>query len=87
MYGLRLRHYKMACNRCDGCLGKGKVLGLGCLQVECKACAGVGYVAVVEELVIEAPLVKKPIVKQNKKKSWPKKEKSLSGDQASILKS
>ena len=41
----------MACNRCESCLGKGKVLGLGCLQAECSACAGVGYIAVIEEPV------------------------------------
>jgi hypothetical protein len=76
----------MACDRCECCKGRGKVVGLGCMERECNTCAGVGYIAVVGEPVIEGPLVKKSIVKQNKKKSWPKKEKSLSGDQASILK-
>lgn len=41
----------MACNRCDACMGRGKLVGLGSMQKECQACAGVGYIAVVEEPV------------------------------------
>ena len=41
----------MACNRCESCKGQGKVVGLGCMQKECPACAGVGYIAVDEKPV------------------------------------
>lgn len=45
----------MSCSRCDCCRGRGKLLGLGCMEKDCDNCAGVGYVKVEEA---------KPVVKR-----------------------
>lgn len=41
--------------RCDSCMGRKKLLGLGGMIKDCKVCGGVGHVAVKPVVVVIAP--------------------------------
>lgn len=40
----------MAITRCEMCMGKKTILGLGCLIKDCPGCKGIGHVKVVDEI-------------------------------------
>ena len=51
----------MVTRKCVKCMGKGVLMGLGMIDVDCDACAGVGYVEVKTESVGE------PVAKRRRK--------------------
>lgn len=53
----------MSCDRCECCLGKKTVLGLGGIIVKCKHCFGVGYVSSDVAEVVPPKRVRNPKVK------------------------
>lgn len=42
--GYNLHMTTLLINRCKGCLGKKKLLGLGGMMKDCQACKGIGYI-------------------------------------------
>lgn len=48
-------------NRCEACLGKKKMMGLGSMMKDCMVCRGVGY--------IKAALCKTEIVVKRKRRT------------------
>ncbi len=66
--------------KCEACLGRGKILGLGCLMKDCTLCGGVGYT---QEIV-------QPVKQKRKKRSVVEclnKDTSLLDDRQSIANS
>lgn len=59
--------------RCKTCRGAKKVMGLGCIQVDCKQCSGAGYVSIKEAIEEEAPEETKP---KEKSKTEQKQKKA-----------
>lgn len=65
----------MAVEKCESCLGSGRLKGLGNIPIKCNPCKGVGYISPIERKAEEKQdLPKKPLVKMKKRKIIKKPE-------------